>query len=65
MDNKTITNLLKTVVEESHEEEVLYRIPRAVGGFSEVTKTVVDGDKLKLGVETIIAMLENVEEIKG
>lgn len=65
MDNKLIINLLKTVVEESHKEEVLYRMPRAVGGFSEVTKTVVDGDKLKLGVETIITMLENVEEREG
>lgn len=62
MNNKTIANLLKSVVEESQKEEVLYRIPRAVGGFSEVTKTVVDGDKLKSKIETIIAMLENVEE---
>lgn len=62
MNNKIIINLLKTVVKESQKEEVLYRIPRAVGGFSEVTNTVVDGDKLKLGVETVIAMLENVEE---
>lgn len=64
MDNKTIANLLKTVVENSKCRQEVWG---KMNGFDIITryKTVVDGDKLKLGVETIIAMLENVEESEG
>lgn len=64
MNNKTIAKLLKNAVESSKCKQEVWG---KMNGFDVITryKTVVDGDKLKLGVETIIAMLENVEESEG
>ena len=66
MDNKIIINLLKTVVKESQKEEVVWKYDKLLGvERCRGRKLVIHGDTLKLGVETIIAMLENVEESKG
>lgn len=66
MNNKTIANLLKTVVKESQKEEVVWEYDRLLGvERCRGRKLVIHGDTLKLGVETIIAMLENVEESEG
>lgn len=57
MNNKTIANLLKNVIENSKCKQEVWG---KMNGFDIITRydTVIDGDKLKLGVETIIAMLE-------
>lgn len=62
MDNKTIARVLKSAVEESQKEEVLYRIPCALGGYNDITQTVIDGEKLESKIQTIIEMLESIEE---
>lgn len=60
MDNKIILKLLKNAIENSKCKQEVWG---KMNGFDIITRyeTVVDGDKLKLGVETIIAMLEEEE----